>query len=85
MVVAQVELTDEEAERLEALAQEKQVSVSEIIRDAVQERLRHPAEPTMAEKRRRAMSIPSFPSDVTDLGRNHDRYLAEAFESWQSS
>ncbi len=80
MVVAQVELTEEEAERLQEMAQEKQVSVLDVIHDAIAERLRNRIEPTMAEKRRRALDVVGqYPADVTDLGRNHDRYLAEVY------
>lgn len=43
-----------------------------------------PASPS-DEDWRRAAAIPSFPSDVADLGKNHDKYLAEAFESWLRS
>ncbi len=80
MVVTQVELSDDEAKRLQEIAEERQLSVADLIHDAIADRLRRPGEPTLAERRRRALAVVGkYQSEVTDLGRNHDTYLVEAF------
>lgn len=82
MVMAQVTLTDEEAERLEELARDKRVSLDDVIHDMVVEQLSRASELTMAEKRRRSLEVlGKYRSGVTDLAENHDKYLAEAYES----
>jgi hypothetical protein len=48
----------------------------------VVEQLSRASELTMAEKRRRSLEVlGKYRSGVTDLAENHDKYLAEAYES----
>lgn len=82
MVPAEVELTDEEASKLDELARERRVPSSGLIREAVVQLLTPRGLLATDERRRRALAASGrFSSDVTDLSRNHDAYLAEAYES----
>jgi len=82
MVVTQVELTDDEIGRLEQLSRERSVPVPELIHDAVRQLLGSGGLLAADERRRRAAAASGrFRSGVTDLGRNHDKYVAEAFGS----
>jgi hypothetical protein len=82
MVRTEVHFTEEKASRLKELAQEGSVAVPELIHEAVVQLLRPHGLLATDERRRRALAASGkFSSDVTDLSRNHDAYLAEAYES----
>ena len=80
MVTRQIELTEEQAKALEEVATSLGRSVSELIRDRVDDLLHAPKQSDREEINRRAIAaIGRFRSDVTDLSTGHDRYLDEAF------
>lgn len=79
MVQTQIELTEEQIEKLGRLAQTRQVSLSELLREGVdlllQEDVSH------EELRKRALAISGrFRSGLKDLAKRHDDYLAEAIQ-----
>ncbi|MBI2844091.1 MAG: CopG family transcriptional regulator [Armatimonadetes bacterium] len=75
-------LTDRQAERLKRLAVERNVSVAQLIREAVDEILAEGYIPDREElKRRAAAAAGAFRSDRSDVSTRHDDYLAEAFGS----
>jgi len=80
MVTRSIELTEEQAKALDEVAATSGRSVSELIRDQVADLLRDQKQDDREEIKRRAIAaIGRFRSDVTDLSREHDRYLDEAF------
>jgi metal-responsive CopG/Arc/MetJ family transcriptional regulator len=80
MVTRQIELTEEQAKALDEVAVSQGRSVSELIRDRLDDILRDRTQGDREEFKRRAIAaIGRFRSDVTDLAREHDRYLDEAF------
>jgi len=80
MIRTQIQLTEEQAEALKALASRQRVSVAELIRRSVDAMIRSAAEPTPDERRRRALAaIGRFHSGRHDVAVNHDRYLAEDY------
>jgi predicted transcriptional regulator len=80
MVRTQVQLSEDQARRVRQLAAAQQVSMAEIIRRSVELYVGQDGDTDMAERRRRALAvIGKYASDVPDLGRDHDKYLAEAF------
>ncbi len=83
MVVVQTEVTDEEARRLEEMARDRSVPVPDLIHEAVKQLVGTGGLLAKDERRRRAAAaIGSIDfGDVTDLAENHDKYLAEAYES----
>ena len=80
MVATQVQLTEQQASMLRALASSRGVSVDEVIRDGLDAYLTSSQVIDAAERRRRALAVAGkYRSDVNDLGTEHDRYLAEAY------
>lgn len=82
MVRTQIQLSEKQAKALKRLATRRNVSVAELIRQAVDEQLRVAGNIDPDEKKRRALSIAGrFNSGLADLSTEHDRYLAEAFDA----
>jgi hypothetical protein len=77
VIRTQVELTDQQAEALKALAAKRGVSMAELIRRGIDQVIR--AERSLDEDRRkRALAIAEgFRSGLSDLAAEHDRYLTE--------
>jgi Arc/MetJ-type ribon-helix-helix transcriptional regulator len=81
MVRTQIQLTEQQIQRLRALARARGVSIAELIRQSVDRLLDSQGEVDTEERKRRAIAIAGmFRSGVSDLGGQHDRYLAEAYE-----
>lgn len=83
MIRTQVQLTEEQDHRLEALAAGSGRSKADLVRRAVDLLLaERVAMPTVEARRRRALeAIGSFHSGRKDIAINHDRYLAAAYAS----
>lgn len=78
MVRTQIQLSEEQARELKRLAAERNVSVAEVIRGAVDRELHDDARSDAWE---RALSVVGkYSSGIGDIAENHDEYLAEAFE-----
>jgi hypothetical protein len=94
MVRTVIQLTEEQMKALKELAKARHVSVAKLVRESVATYIvAAPKEPTMEEKRRRALAfikyIDEHPDEFrdiegkTDVARNHDKYLNEGSEaSW---
>lgn len=81
MVRTQIQLSEEQARALKDMAAKYDVSMAELIRQAVDDWLRSTETIDRDERKRRAIAAAGrFRSDVSDLSMAHDRYLAEAFE-----
>ncbi|MBW6394447.1 CopG family transcriptional regulator [Thermus scotoductus] len=77
MVRTQVQLTEEQAQRLKALAQEEGVSLAELVRRAVEGYLQEKGNGSFPERAERALAVVGrFASGLTDVSQEHDRYLA---------
>ena len=80
MVRTQIQLTEEQARTLRLLANKQGRSVAELIRESVDALIRSTVSVDLAERRRRAIAAAGrYRSGVSDLGTDHDRYLAEAY------
>jgi hypothetical protein len=82
MVTRQVELTEEQNETLETIAETRGKSVSELLRAGADEiiRILRLDDQEGQEPRQRAIQISGrFKSGLKDLSIEHDRYLDEAF------
>jgi hypothetical protein len=80
MVRTQVQLTETQLEKLRKIAAESGQSIAELVRLGVELYLHSRQVPDRQAKRERAMrSIGKFNSGLSDVGRNHDLYLAEDF------
>jgi hypothetical protein len=81
MVRTQIQLSEDQSRILKNMSLERGMSVAALIRQSVDNFIRSVNEPTLDEKYERALSLAGkYESDVTDLGVNHDKYLAEAYE-----
>ncbi|HUF85155.1 MAG TPA: CopG family transcriptional regulator [Acidimicrobiia bacterium] len=79
MIRMQVQLTEEQLAALRRRAGERGVSISALIREAVD---RHLVDSDVAARRRRAVEAvrnSHFRSGFTDISERHDDYLAEDF------
>ncbi len=81
MIRTQIQLTEGQARTLKRLAKHQQLSVAELIRQSVDLYLANRGELPLDQQYERAMSVVGkYRSGDADLGRNHDQYLAEAFD-----
>lgn len=81
MVQTRVQLTEEQIAALEKLAKKQKVSLSDLIREGVDNLLRTKAAAITPEQKRRALAIAGrFHSGLRDLSKRHDEYLAEALD-----
>ncbi len=80
MVRTQIQLTEEQSQRLKAVAARTGLSMSELVRRGVDAITAQMLETTPDELRRRALKVAgSFRSDLTDVAESHDKYLGGAF------
>ena len=82
MVRTQIQLTERQARELKRMAAREGVSMAEVIRKAVDAKIREGVSEVPWEERvRRAMAVlGKFHSGLKDVSRRHDHYLAEAFD-----
>jgi hypothetical protein len=87
MIRTVIQLTEEQMKALKELAKARHVSVAKLIRESVATYIvTAPKEPTMEEKRRRALEALELiekegfhdREGKTDLSINHDKYFAES-------
>ncbi len=80
MVRTQIQLTEEQAKKIQKIAASRGVSMAEVIRNAVEGVIRSGAGSGSEERRERALKIVGkFRSGKRDISRKHDTYLAEAW------
>ncbi len=80
MVRTQVQFTEDQLSALRSRASQEDVSVSELVRRAVDGWMADPTEPSPEKRRQRAMAVAGqFASGCVDVASEHDRHLTEAF------
>ena len=80
MIRTQIQLTEDQARTLKALAAERQSSVAELIRQSVDSFILNAVGISTDERRRRAIAaVGRYSSEYTDVSANHDAHLAEAY------
>jgi len=91
-----IQLTEEQVKTLKVLAKARKTSVAKLVRESVAQYIVvAPRELTREEKRRRALEFVKqikagkFKThDIegkTDVAKNHDKYLAEIYGTWEKS
>ena len=81
----QISLEPAQAARLRHLARERRTSMAALIREAVDRSYPADADDSRDARWERALaSLGGFHSGLSDVGEEHDRYLAEANLDWQS-
>lgn len=81
MIRTQIQLTKEQARRLKAVAADRGISVSELVRQSVDAFTGPPGSTEIESRRLRAIAVAGrFRSGRRDVSVEHDRYLAEAWQ-----
>lgn len=86
MIRTQIQLTEQQSNKLKELAAEYDVSTAELIRRAVDQFITAAVPPAISDEERRRMALAAvgkFSSGVHDLSINHDYYLAEAYGDYE--
>lgn len=79
MIRTQIQLTEEQAERLKDIAHEHGRSVAALIREAVDQLLASQPRLTWRQRMDRALSVAgTFTSGCSDVSERHDEYWAES-------
>ena len=72
----QIQITEEQMKMLREISREKHVSMSQIVREALDEYLRKVSSSSAEERRKRALSaVGKFRSGARDVSIKHDKYL----------
>ena len=80
MVRTQIQLTDEQARLLKALARKEDLSIAELIRRSIDSYLRVSKQPHLAQQKARALSVVGkYASGRNDVSVNHDQALADIY------
>jgi hypothetical protein len=81
MVRTQIQLTEEQVERLKKKAAEAGVSMAEVVRRSLDDYLCKGNSLTMEEKRQRSLAIAGkYASGQRDISTRHDEYLADIYQ-----
>lgn len=81
MVRTQIQLTEKQHAWLQRVAREENISMAEVIRQAIdylESRRTGLSDRELRERAKRAAG--RFSADVEDLAANHDKYFAESIE-----
>jgi hypothetical protein len=81
MIRSQVQFSEEQLEKLRADAARLNVSVSEVVRRAVDAWVRQGNVPSPSILRQRAIAAAGRFSSGNDIAERHDEYLADAYRS----
>ena len=83
MVRTQIQLTEEQSERLKEIAEQENVSMAELVRRAIDHWLTVAAPMSVTERKRRSLAvIGKYHSGLSDLAVDHDQYLNEGTGTW---
>jgi hypothetical protein len=82
MIRTQIQFTREQWEALKKLATARHVSVSELVRQSVDQLIRLPENLGFDEYHQVSVEIVGkYRSGLTDVSTNHDKYLSENYKS----
>ncbi len=81
MIRTQIQLTREQFDAVKRMAASRNLSSAEVIRQAIETLLKSRSGLEEEHKRSRALKAAgAFESGRRDVSKNHDAYLAEAYE-----
>jgi len=82
MVRTQIQFTEEEVDALRREAAQRHMSISAVVREAVEKCLAHPRpEPSLEERKARAKAACGrFHSGLGDVSARHDDYFADSID-----
>lgn len=80
MIRTQIQLSEAQAETLKRLAQQRRVSIAELIRKSIDLYLKSTGKEHPSEQKARAKAIAGqFSSCAHDIARQHDKHLADIY------
>ncbi len=83
MVRTQIQLREEQAIYVKSIAAEEDISMAEVIRQAVELLQETREKPTQQELMLRSLEIfGKYDSGESDVSVNHDKYLNEIYGTW---
>lgn len=82
MIRTQIQLTEKQSRKIRALAQERNVSLAEAVRQCIDRSLveKSASRAALYERAARVVGVFKDRSRASDLSSRHDRYLAKAFD-----
>lgn len=81
MVRTQIQLSEKQARLVKSISAEKGISVSEVIRRAIDSMESYSMDHDAGKKRELALEVVGkFNSGTGDISENHDEYLSRAFQ-----
>lgn len=82
MIRTQIQLSEDQLQALKARALKENISVSELVRRAIDAWTKNADNTHVSELRRRAENAAGrFASGKNDVAQHHDEYLSQAFKS----
>lgn len=82
MIRTQIQFTQEQWKALKKIAAYRHVSISEIVRESVDQVIRSPENQEIDEYQRLCVEIVGkYQSGLSDISANHDKYLSEIYNS----
>jgi Arc/MetJ-type ribon-helix-helix transcriptional regulator len=83
MVRTQIQLRENQVEYIKSVAAEEDISMAEVIRQAVELLQETREKPTKQELMLRSLEVfGKYSSAESDISINHDKYLAEVYGTW---
>ena len=80
MISTQIQLTEDQSYTLKMMSQEKNISISELVRQSINQFIRTVNKTAPEDKHARILAVAGkYESDTTDLSSNHDAYLTETY------
>ena len=82
MIRTQIQFTQEQWEALKKLAASRHISISEVVRESVDQVIHSPENREIDEYQRLCVEIVGkYQSGLSDISANHDKYLSEIYNS----
>jgi predicted DNA-binding ribbon-helix-helix protein len=80
MIRTQIQFTKEQWEALKKIAASRHVSISEVVRQSIDELIRSPENQGIDEYQRLSVEIVGkYQSGFSDISAEHDKYLSEIY------
>jgi len=80
MVRTQIQLTEDQAATLKKISSERNISMAEIIRQAIDRMVQTSLVQSSGERKKKAIAAAGkFRTGIKDLAKNHDAHLLETY------
>ncbi len=77
MVRTQIQITEEQSEKLKKIALQQRTSIAEVIRNAIDQMLKNSTAVSREERKKKALSAAGkYKTGIKNLARDHDDFLS---------